>query len=84
MAQLEAEIANGHAMRCLNARCGIVLMKASGCNWLPCAVCKTGHCWQTKKVAGRGPGGRLSTTFSFFCDYGKKIDLTEAMGLHRS
>ena len=56
MDALEAEIANGQAMRCLNERCGIVLMKNGGCEWLKCSMCGLEHCWCTKLRAGKGPG----------------------------
>ena len=54
--QLEAEIAAGKLMRCMQEGCGQPFAKESGCNWVKCLFCKAENCWQTKKLAGRGDG----------------------------
>jgi hypothetical protein len=53
---LEAEIAAGKLMRCMQEGCGQPFAKESGCNWVKCLFCKAENCWQTKKLAGRGDG----------------------------
>ena len=55
-AALEADIAAGSLMRCLNEECGQVFDKLQGCNWVQCWWCKAEHCWQTKKLR-HGPNG---------------------------
>lgn len=37
---------NKDAMSC--PTCHIIVMKASGCDWLRCSFCKTEICWATR------------------------------------
>ena len=49
----------GTAMHC--PKCGIILSKVTGCDWLCCSMCKTEICWVT-----RGPrwGPKVSKAHS--------------------
>lgn len=40
-------VKNGEAMYC--PRCGIPVMKQSGCDFMTCGTCKLGICWVTQK-----------------------------------
>jgi len=52
----EKQIQDGELMRCLNDECGQPFTKVQGCSWVRCFFCKTEHCWNTKQLAGIGPG----------------------------
>ncbi|XP_041823587.1 ranBP-type and C3HC4-type zinc finger-containing protein 1 isoform X2 [Melanotaenia boesemani] len=53
---LKTLVQSGEAMYC--PKCGIIVQKRDGCDWLRCTVCHTEICWITRgpRWGPRGPG----------------------------
>ncbi|XP_055520873.1 ranBP-type and C3HC4-type zinc finger-containing protein 1 [Leucoraja erinacea] len=61
---LKSLVQTGEAMHC--PRCGIVVQKKGGCDWIRCPVCHTEICWVTKGCRW-GPGGPGDTSGGCRC-----------------
>ncbi|XP_071824530.1 ranBP-type and C3HC4-type zinc finger-containing protein 1-like [Apostichopus japonicus] len=61
---LQEMVRKGEAMNC--PKCGVVIQKKSGCDWMQCSMCKVEICWVTKG-ARWGPKGRGDTTGGCKC-----------------
>ena len=46
-------VRDGDAMNC--PKCGIVVQKKDGCDWIRCTMCKVEICWVTRGMRW-GPG----------------------------
>ena len=64
-------IARGEAMFC--PKCGIPVMKQSGCDFITCVTCKLGICWVTRKP--RQPFTKENGTFVDGCHCRETGDL---------
>ncbi|XP_078280060.1 ranBP-type and C3HC4-type zinc finger-containing protein 1 [Rhinoraja longicauda] len=61
---LKSLVRTGEAMHC--PRCGIVVQKKGGCDWIRCPVCHTEICWVTKGCRW-GPSGPGDTSGGCRC-----------------
>lgn len=61
---LQRMVQSGEAMHC--PKCGIIIQKKSGCDWMQCSVCKVEICWVTKGPRW-GPRGNGDTSGGCKC-----------------
>ncbi|XP_072013741.1 ranBP-type and C3HC4-type zinc finger-containing protein 1-like isoform X2 [Amphiura filiformis] len=52
---LDTMVRDGEAMKC--PKCGIIVQKKDGCDWIRCTMCKVEICWVTRGLRW-GPGGQ--------------------------
>ncbi|KAG9347699.1 hypothetical protein JZ751_003712 [Albula glossodonta] len=62
-------VCNKH--NCLLCKCGIIVQKKEGCDWLRCTVCHTEICWVTRGPRW-GPGGPGDTSGGCRCNVNKQ------------
>lgn len=68
--QIQALLNSREAMRC--PRCGQVVQKIAGCDFVMCSMCKTGICWATRGPRW-GPGGQGDTSGGCRCKVGGRL-----------
>ena len=61
---LEDMIKEGDAMKC--PKCGIIIQKKLGSDWIRCTICKAEICWATKGYRW-GPKGKGDTSGGCKC-----------------
>lgn len=70
-ATLRTMVATREGMRC--PKCGVMITKIEGCDFMTCTTCKTGICWPTRGPRW-GPGGQGDISGGCRCkvDNGKR------------
>ena len=69
-------VRDGDAMNC--PKCGIVVQKKDGCDWIRCTMCKVEICWVTRGMRW-GPG--VSASCAILC-FNLSLDMASMIALH--